>query len=156
LGLTIEEGVPTLRVWAPTARSVRLYLFADSDGNSAAEVTAMRIDPDTGVWSISGTTDWIGNFYLFAVDVYVPSEGSVQTNLVTDPYSYSLALNSTRSQIVDLSDLTLMPAGWLEMTKPELDAAEDIVLYELHIRDFSVNDMSVPEEYRGTLMAFTV
>ena len=40
--------------------------------------------------------------------------------------------------------------------KPPLAAPEDIVLYELHVRDFSANDATVPEALRGTYKAFTV
>ncbi|MCA9955390.1 MAG: pullulanase-type alpha-1,6-glucosidase, partial [Anaerolineales bacterium] len=83
-------------------------------------------------------------------------ESSLQTNLVTDPYSFSLSTNSTRSQIVDLADPATMPEGWTDVIKPGVAAAEDIVIYELHMRDFSVNDASVPEELRGTYLAFTV
>ena len=39
--------------------------------------------------------------------------------------------------------------------KPPLAAPEDIVLYELHVRDFSINDPTVPEAQRGTFVAFT-
>ncbi len=77
-------------------------------------------------------------------------------NLVTDPYSISLSMNSKRSQIVDLQDAELKPQGWDTLEKPALAAPEDIVLYELHIRDFSISDQTVPEEYRGTYKAFTV
>ena len=80
----------------------------------------------------------------------------VETNLVTDPYSLSLSTNSQRSQIVDLADPALAPAGWSSLVKPPLAAPEDIVLYELHIRDFSANDMTVPAGLRGTYKAFTV
>ena len=80
----------------------------------------------------------------------------VETNLVTDPYSLSLSTNSQRSQIVDLADPALAPAGWSALVKPPLAAPEDIVLYELHIRDFSANDMTVPAGLRGTYKAFTV
>jgi len=41
------------------------------------------------------------------------------------------------------------------LQKPALDAPEDIVLYELHVRDFSINDRTVPEARRGTFLAFT-
>ncbi|MEZ4633981.1 MAG: hypothetical protein R2856_03220 [Caldilineaceae bacterium] len=44
------------------------------------------------------------------------------------------------SQIVDLNDPALMPDGWATLEKPALNAFEDIVLYELHIRDFSAYD----------------
>ena len=49
-----------------------------------------------------------------------------------------------------------MPAGWATLVKPPLAAPEDITIYELHVRDFSIQDLTVPEAYRGTYMAFTV
>ncbi|WP_420631431.1 pullulanase-type alpha-1,6-glucosidase [Candidatus Leptofilum sp.] len=155
LGVTFNDGVPTLTVWAPTARQVRLYLFDDADPNTEAEILVMRPTPSNGTWSLTGEADWADKYYLYEVQVYVPTEGSVQTNLVTDPYSFSLATNSTRSQIVDLTDAATMPDGWLDVVKPGIAAPEDIIVYELHVRDFSVNDASVPEELRGTYAAFT-
>jgi pullulanase len=44
----------------------------------------------------------MGKFYLFEVEVFIHSTGRVERNIVTDPYSLSLAMNSTRSQIVNL------------------------------------------------------
>lgn len=156
LGVTFSDGVPTLTVWAPTARQVSVHLFDDANPNTEAEIVAMRPTPSNGTWSITGEADWTGKYYLYEVQVYVPTEGGVQTNLVTDPYSFSLATNSTRSQIVDLMDPATMPEGWQDVVKPGIAAPEDIVIYELHVRDFSVNDSSVPEELRGTYAAFTV
>ncbi|MDJ0752512.1 MAG: pullulanase-type alpha-1,6-glucosidase [Ardenticatenaceae bacterium] len=156
LGVTIEDGMPTIRLWAPTARSVTFNLFPDGETADSELTQAMRVDPQTGVWSITGDADWIGKYYLFDVEVYVPSEGSVQINRVTDPYSLSLWQNSTRSQIVDLNDASLLPEGWLELEKPAVILPEQIVIYELHIRDFSVNDPSVPDEFKGTYKAFTL
>jgi pullulanase len=156
LGITWENGVPTLRVWAPTARMVRLHLFDDPDPATRASVQSMRVDPRSGVWSVTGEADWNRNFYLYEVQLFVPSEGAAVTNLVTDPYSFSLSLNSRRSQIVDLNDPDLMPAGWPELAKPALERHEDMVIYEIHVRDFSVNDPSVPAELKGTFKAFTL
>lgn len=156
LGIVWEDDIPTLRVWAPTARGVRLHLFNNSNPNTQAELLPMRIDPGSGIWSITGEPDWAGKYYLYEVEVFVPSEGSVQTNLVTDPYSLSLAQNSTRSQIINLDDPALKPDGWNDLEKPALQAPEDIVLYELHLRDFSVNDDIVPEAQKGTFAAFTL
>lgn len=156
LGVTIEDGLPTIRVWAPTARQVRLHRFADADPDTRAVVLPMTLDAATGVWSIRGEASWIGQYYLFEVDVYVPSEGRVVTNLVTDPYSVSLSANSTRSQIIDLNDPALQPPGWETLPKPPLAAPEDVVLYELHVRDFSILDETVPADLRGTFRAFTV
>jgi pullulanase-type alpha-1,6-glucosidase len=155
LGVTFEGGIPTLRVWAPTAQSVRLHLFDDSSGE-ATQILKMDEDPHSGVWSLTGQAGWKGKYYLHEVRVYVPAVGELVTNLVTDPYSFSLSTNGLRSQIVDLRDSVLKPQGWDELLKPPLAAPEDSVIYELHVRDFSIRDQSVPEALRGTFKAFTV
>ena len=51
--------LPTLRVWAPTARAVQLHLFADSNPATAATVHAMTADPATGVWSVTGRRELV-------------------------------------------------------------------------------------------------
>lgn len=156
LGVTFDGDVPTLRVWAPTAQSVALMLLTDNPNSDNGAELPMTWDKQTGVWSITGAPDWKGQFYLYKVQVYVRSPGNVETNFVTDPYSFSLSMNSQRSQIVDLNDPALKPEGWDGALKPALAAPEDAVIYELHLRDFSINDSTVPEELRGTFAAFTV
>ncbi len=154
LGPVYDGSTPSLRLWAPTARSVTLHLFDDAQG-PASSMVPMTLNPATGVWSATGSGDWDRKYYLYEVEVYAPSTGQVETNFVTDPYSLSLSANSGRSQIVNLNDADLKPAGWDTLVKPALEAPEDIVLYELHVRDFSIGDASVPEALRGTYRAFT-
>jgi pullulanase len=156
LGLNFDGDVPTMSVWAPTAQNVALLVFEDSGRNTEPVRYEMARDDASGVWSVTGEAGWYGQYYLYEVTVFVPSTGQVEVNAVTDPYAISLSTNSSRSQIVDLNDPALMPEGWADLAKPELDAFEDIVVYELHVRDFSARDESVPEELRGTFMAFTV
>ncbi len=155
LGLVWADGLPELRVWAPTARTVTLHLFSDSTSEAESAALPMDHDAHTGVWSIKGDCEWKGRSYLYEVEVYVASTGQVEANLVTDPYSVGLSINSLHSQIIDLSDPDLMPEGWTSLEKPPLSSPEDIVLYELHVRDFSANDPTVPAEKRGTYLAFT-
>lgn len=153
LGVTWRSGAPTLSVWAPTAGRVRLHLF---DGPRSEVARVLDMTESRGVWSVTGAADWKGRYYLYEVAVYMPSSGRIETSLVTDPYSRSLSRNSTRTQIVDLTDPALAPAGWSGVRKPVLAAPEDAVVYELHIRDFSVSDPSVPDSLRGTYRAFGV
>lgn len=153
LGVNWEGGVPTITVWAPTAQNVWLHLFESSAAPGPSAVLPMS--ESAGVWSVTGDKSWHGQFYLYEVKVYVPDTGMVERNIVTDPYSRSLSMNSKRTQIVDLEDAALKPDGWDALTKPPLDAPEDIVIYELHVRDFSADDPTVPEEHIGTYMAFT-
>jgi pullulanase-type alpha-1,6-glucosidase len=157
LGVTYSGGAPTVKVWAPTAKSVTLRRYVDSSTTSYTS-HAMALDAASGVWSVTGDNAWDRQFYLFDVEVYVPSTDAVENNLVTDPYAVSLSTNSLRSQFVDLADLTqtdITPSGWGSLSKPNLENFEDIVVYEVHIRDFSINDSTVAEADRGTYKAFT-
>ena len=154
LGVAFEGGSPVLRVWAPSARSVTLHI-ADGPRSPWRESVAMTGDPATGVWTAAGKQDWRGRFYLYEIEVFVPVARKVEMNMVTDPWSLSLSANSRRSQIVELGEPGLAPEGWAALAKPPLDAFEDIVVYELHVRDFSIRDATVPKAHRGRFLAFT-
>ena len=157
LGVSYNEDTPTITVWAPTARSVSLKLFDDADqGKPASASIAMLKNANNGTWSVQGSADWDRKYYLYEVEVFARSEGQVVTNLVTDPYSHSLSQDSLRTQIVNLTDRDLKPRHWDRLRKPRLSAPEDMAIYELHVRDFSISDETVPENLRGTYKAFSL
>ncbi|MGB5098508.1 MAG: DUF3372 domain-containing protein, partial [Porticoccaceae bacterium] len=150
-------GTPSLAVWAPTALedpglSVNIY---DAAGTKL-ETVPMSLDESTGIWSVTGDSDWDRKFYTITLQVYSYATDSIVTNEVTDPYSVSLATDSVRSQFVNLDDADLKPAGWDSLEAPPLAAPEDSVVYELHVRDFSVADSSVPAADRGKYTAFDI
>ncbi|MDO7868866.1 pullulanase-type alpha-1,6-glucosidase [Nocardioides jiangxiensis] len=146
LGPVFRDGRPTLSVWAPTAQSVSLELGGDR--------VPMRRDATTGVWSVTGPASWKGKAYRYAVTVFAPTTGKVVTNLVTDPYSVALTADSERSLIADLDDAALAPRGWSALQKPAAVPLRDAQIQELHVRDFSVDDPTVPAADRGTYRAF--
>ncbi len=154
LGALVDQAGVTLRLWAPTAQQVTLQLFDAPDSTHGRPLPMQR--GDQGTWTSRGDRSWVGQYYLYEVTIYVPQTGQVEHNLVTDPYSLGLAMNSTRSLIVDLTDPALQPPGWQGHSKPRIEAPTDIVLYELHLRDFSINDQTVPAPLRGKYGAFTV
>lgn len=154
LGASWNGDVPTLAVWAPTAQDVKLLLFDTATATASTSVTMTR-DDATGVWSVTGQPAWKGKYYQYEVRVFTRAGRIVATNRVTDPYSADLSMNSGRTHLVNLADAALKPGGWDALAKPALDAPEDIVLYELHIRDFSASDATVAAAYRGKYLAFT-
>jgi pullulanase/glycogen debranching enzyme len=155
LGVTWEQGVPTLKLWAPTAQNVDLLVWEDGPEGSATAVPADR--SDNGTWAVTGSSAWKNTQYKWAVDVYVTTAGEVVTNTVTDPYSVALTTDSTHSVMIDLEDPTWMPTVWVETPIPEaLRTQAQQTIYELHVRDFSAADQSVPEALRGTYKAFTL
>lgn len=152
LGVTWQGNKPTVRLWAPTAQDVKLHV-SRPDGTQERTLPMPR---DTqGVWTASGDQSWKGLAYRFEVRVFAPSTGNIETNLVTDPYSVALTRNSTHSVFADLSDNSQKPAGWNALKKPALRSFADLSFYELHLRDFSAADASVPAAERGTYLAFT-
>jgi pullulanase-type alpha-1,6-glucosidase len=161
LGPVWEDGVPSLAVWAPTARDVALLLRredargdraagagAAGDASSPRDERVPMARGDDGVWRVTGEPSWRDAEYAFEVRVFAPAVDRVVTNVVTDPYSLALTVNSRRSVLAELPP----PGDW---PKPPPVRPCDATIYELHIRDFSIGDETVPEQHRGTYLAFT-
>lgn len=147
LGPVFRNGRPTVSVWAPTAQAVALMIGGDR--------VPMRRDAATGIWSVTGPAAWRGKPYRFAVKVWAPAAQEVVTNTVTDPYAVALTADSQQSLLVDLRDPALAPAGWASLAKPAAVPLQDAQIQELHIRDFSIADDTVPAGDRGTYRAFS-
>jgi pullulanase len=169
LGVTFEDEAapqkPTFRLWAPTAKKVSLKVHAVADKAEVATQVMTR-DDVTGVWSYAAAdAAWYGNYYRYEVEVFAPranpgdmttAPGELVVNLVTDPYSVGLSTNSEYSMIVNLDDAATKPTGWDAFTPPvNFVTPEDIVLYEVHVRDFSIADQTVEAQHRGKYLAFT-
>ncbi|MDR3032094.1 MAG: DUF3372 domain-containing protein, partial [Kitasatospora sp.] len=145
----------TLSLWAPTATDVAVQLFDKASGGSPKTVPLKR-DDASGVWSLTGDAkDLDGKYYLYQVKVWAPSVQQMVTNLVTDPYSTALAADSKRSLVADLSSAATKPKGWDQHRSPEAIPAVKQQIQELHVRDFSSADSTVPADERGTYLAFT-
>jgi pullulanase-type alpha-1,6-glucosidase len=155
LGVTFTGGSPAYRLWAPTAQKVDLLTWAPGSAAdapmSAATRTPMARGSD-GTWSARAGQR--NARYLYEVTVYAPTTGRVETSQVTDPYSVALTLDSTRSVAVDLSDPAYRPSLWSGTASPPLRQNVDSTIYELHVRDFSVNDPTVSAQNRGSYLAF--
>ena len=185
LGVTFTGYRPSFALWAPTAQAVTLLTWETGDPlGSVPEVPGPpqrtpAVRKGDGRWVVANRPDspadaasstpsgepgpsrpaapiTAGCQYLWEVRVYVPSTRRVETNIVTDPYSTALTMDSTRSVAVDLADPRLAPEQWATTRAPAVrnDSARSI--YELHLRDFSAADGTVPPELRGTYRAFTV
>jgi len=84
------------------------------------------------------------------VEVRKRPEHRVDIAIVGDPYAISLSADSRRSWLGDLDDAALKPTGWREPWRDKRSRSPlDQVIYELHVRDFSINDASVPAARRG-------
>ncbi|ELX10492.1 pullulanase PulA [Janthinobacterium sp. HH01] len=153
LGVSIGKQ-SGFKLWAPTAQRVALCSYTNGSDKATA-ITTMQRDDATGIWSASLDGNRAGQYYQYLVEVVSPSAGLVR-NLVTDPYSISLTTDSRRSYIADLNAANLKPAGWDKTPAPKkVSTQSDMTVYELHVRDFSINDNTVSAANRGKYTAFT-
>ncbi|GAA4722125.1 alpha-1,6-glucosidases, pullulanase-type [Promicromonospora umidemergens] len=165
LGVTWQGSKrASFALWAPTARAVTLQAWPARTPLDAEPRTFEMARQDDGAWTLDGgqvakklggpRDGWQGARYRYAVEVYVPSTGQVETNVVTDPYSVGLTLDSTHSVAVGLDARAWRPRVWRTTPAPVVERAVDQTIYELHVRDFSIADETVPERLRGTYGAF--
>lgn len=153
LGATVDGNVVRFAVWAPTAQAMKLHLFR-ADG-TLLDGYPVSMTQDKGVWRYEAPrSDVDRQFYQYEVTVYHPRTKAIETTMASDPYALSLSANSKYAQVVDLDDSDLQPTGWDTLTPPAVEAPEDIVVYETHIRDFSAADTSLAPELRGKYAAF--
>jgi pullulanase/glycogen debranching enzyme len=153
LGALPDTDGVQFALWAPTAQQVAVCAYAD---DASAADFARRLDRDatSGVWSVQLPEASLGSYYTYLVDVVVPGLGLVR-NRVTDPYALGLGANGRRAMVVDLDDARFKPEGWDAQPRPPAPASNvDMVLYELHVRDFSRDDASVPPQHRGRYLGF--
>lgn len=152
LGVVFRKGHPSIAVWAPTAHRVVLELT----GRTAAKPVLIRLKENrsTGVWSVCGDPSWNRCYYRFRVTVYQPALERTHTACVIDPYAISVSPDSQFGQIIDPTDPDLVPPGWPDVRNSAVPQHR-VQVHELSVRDFSIGDPSVPEEYRGTYAAFT-
>ena len=123
-----------LRFWAPTAEKVELVLYGTNPyRNERAlsvpeQVILMKKGPN-GVWETDLNGDWDGTFYNYKVTTDTVQEA-------VDPYAKAVGVNGMVGMVVNLNSTN--PNGWELDKRPKLDAPTDAIIYEMHVRDFSI------------------
>jgi pullulanase len=152
LGLTYTKDYSIFQVWAPTAMAVSLVLY-ETGGNEGVtnsgdngRIVYMQ-SMDGGVWHVKLAGDLNGKYYMYRV---IFEDGTVEE--AADPYATAVSANGMRTAIVDLHETD--PDGWAEDVSPTLAHPSDAVLYELHVRDFSIHASS-GMVHKGKYKAFT-
>lgn len=152
LGANYTKSSTEFKVWSPDASAVKVKLYATgSDSESGAAVLGtydMVKNSTTGVWSVTVNGDLKNTYYTYLVTV----NGS--TNETQDVYSKATGVNGKRSMVVDLDSTD--PEGWDSDNHVLFDNAQEAVVWEVHVRDFSISDTSgVSDDNKGKYLAFT-
>lgn len=149
LGAVYRPEGTSVKVWAPTAKQVRLLLFDDA-ANEAFQPVSMTRDTN-GIWSAELKGDIDGKYYLYEVTHSRAGSGQPASFRVNDPYARGCSANSGRTLIYDPRKTD--PENWAEDHFVALKNNVDAVLYEVHIRDFTINKNSgVADDQRGKFL----
>ena len=147
LGCTYTPSATTFKVWSPLATNIKLCLYDAGNGGSATEELEMT-KGNKGVWSITVNKDIVNKYYTYKVT----ADGV--TNEAVDIYAKAAGVNGERAMVVDLDSTD--PDNWDKDYKRTKTLLSDIIVWEVHVRDFSIDVTSgVSKENRGRYKAFT-
>ena len=148
LGAVWTKEKTVFRVWAPTAISVRVRLYKSGALGANDLLKQLEMRPDVnGTWVAEKTGDLHGIYYTYLVD----RESIVKESC--DPYARAVGVNGCRAMVIDLSQTD--PEGWEKDRNPQpVTSPVDAVVYELHIRDLSM-DPSSGIENKGKFLGLT-
>ncbi len=146
LGLTYTPEQSTFKIYVPEAEKVVMNFYEDGDQSDSYLVDQMT-RRDSGIWETTIEGDLLGKFYTFQV-----FRGRGWLRAVPDPYAQAVGVNGKRAMVVDLSKTN--PVGWEEDQRPPLANPNDIIIYELHVRDMTTHE-SAPFVNRGKFLGLT-
>jgi pullulanase len=146
LGVTYHPDGTSIRIWAPPATEVQFHLYEESLGGERIESFPMEKDKH-GTWVLSLEGDRKNLYYTLQARI-----NEEWSNEVPDPQARAVGVNGNRGMIVDLTETN--PEGWYDDVRPPLKSHADIIIWEIHVRDFSIHPSS-GNEHRGKYLAFT-
>ncbi|MGL5352704.1 MAG: type I pullulanase [Clostridium sp.] len=129
LGSIYKKDCTKFILWAPTSSKVSLVTYNEDNINKFNMEKGKE-----GEWSLTLDGNLKGVYYNYETYVYG------EKNIEVDPYAKAVSVNGEKSMVVDLEITN--PKGWDLDEKPNLVSIIDSILYEMHIRDFSIDENS--------------
>ncbi|MCU0314980.1 MAG: type I pullulanase [Fimbriimonadaceae bacterium] len=146
LGPTWTPRQTTFKVWSPIATKVDLLLFKSATSGVQRSIPMRRGPRGTWVATVPGNLD--GTYYQYRLNSYG------KTRYAADIYAKAASADSSRSVVLNLARTN--PRGWPHPRLFQGKNHTDAVLYEIHVRDFTIHPMSgVRPEWRGKYLGLT-
>ena len=127
LGVTYSKTSTTFKLWAPLASKVSLFIRKNSNEKFASYKMVRK---DAGVYELTLFGDYEGYFYRYQVT------NSGMTFITTDPYGKASSANGKDSAIIDFDKVKI---DLYEEDLPTYKNYTDTIIYELHVRDFTID-----------------
>ncbi|HDR4695387.1 type I pullulanase [Bacillus cereus] len=132
LGNTYTPQHTKFRLWAPTASEAKLVTYKKWNDKIGTEINMQQ--GEKGTWTAELKGNQKGLFYTYKVKI-----GDKWTEAV-DPYVRAASVNGDKGAVVNLEETNLKK--WKANKKPKFKNPEDAIIYELHVRDLSIQPES--------------
>lgn len=143
-GLSFNNSKIELNVFSPNAKRVILNIYKDC--SAIKNLQSLELNQEGSDWNISLSDTLIGYTYSFEI------VRSVKSKEVVDPYVKAVCANGNRGAFIRTS--TIKPEGWEKDKFIERKKYDPVILYELHVRDFSIDPNSGMSN-KGKYLAFS-
>lgn len=144
LGATYKKDKTVFKVWSPLADEAAVLLYHKCTDEKPYRRLPMTKSKE-GVWSKVAHGDLNGVYYTYQIN----HDGLIEETI--DIYAKTAGVNGIMGMVIDMEETN--PAGWDSYEPIKLESYTDAVLYELHVRDFSI-DKSGHFCYKGRFLAF--
>ncbi len=146
LELTVTDNETRFRLWSPEAQDARVILY-DTGRNTPAVDTIRMTRADHGTWTATVGRPLYGMFYTFSIKY----DGR-WLDETPGVWAKAAGVNGHRAAIIDFAGTN--PEGWEADHGPRVENFTDVVLYEMHHRDFSIHPSS-GIAHKGKFLALT-
>lgn len=147
LEMTVDANSTNFTLWSPTADSAMVRIYDNGQEGTPIEVRYMERKSQQEPWRATFDTALYGKFYTFSIH-----HKGAWLDETPGAYARATGVNGRRAAIIDFA--TTNPEGWENDVRPALNQFTDIIIYEMHHRDFSIH-ASAGNQYPGKFLALT-
>ncbi len=147
LELSVNSTGTHFRLWSPKAEAARVRLYDHGRGGDAYRTLDMTKHADNGTWTATVPQQLYGKYYTFQI-----KHNGRWLDETPGVWAKAVGANGKRAAIIDLN--TTNPKNWDGDKGPEVKNFSDVVLYEAHMRDLSM-DPSSEIANKGKFLQFT-
>lgn len=156
MGVVFKEDEISLRLWAPTASKVEVLIYGnwDIERSEPDKIYNLSEDYPTGTSYITiNRRENENKYYLYRLyfkEIDRNGKEYVKITYAVDPYAVGVSVNGYKGVLLDLNSEKCKPSVWEQDIRPVLKNKEDSILYEMHIRDFTIDKNSgIKDLYKG-------
>lgn len=146
--MTYSPSATHFSLWSPLASDVVVNIYPQGDGGAVEARHHLHKNGD-GTWSLSVKGNLIGKFFTFEV---FGEDASRSYGETPGMFAKAVGVNGSRAQVIDMAATN--PEGWEHDQRPVIKDFSEVIIYEMHHRDFSMDGES-GIQHKGQFLALT-